>query len=172
MQEQMKMLREQIAARDKELEEVQSRADGPLRRKMEESRAKLRQVDERREELTAKVEAAREKAVEMTKLFEEERSKFEPVKMEQSQAKHALEQAETSLRNLQASQENSLNRFGPFAAAIVAAIDRERGWKQKPVRTLANGQTTVLRLKIDLVPRIRSALSATTSSLKIPIGLA
>lgn len=148
MQENMRILREQIAARDKELEEAQSREDGPLRRKLEESRARIQQVDQRRDELTAKVAEFRTKVDEMGRLFDEERGKFDAVRREQDQAKYAFEQAETAIRNLQASQENSLNRFGPHAASIVAAIDRERGWKSKPVRSLPLLLARMLMLRL------------------------
>lgn len=133
MQETIKALRDQITAREKELQEASSRADGPLRQRMLESRARLQEVEAKREQLTTKIEEVRATAAEAARLFDEERPKFEAVKNEQGQARYAFEQAETSLRNIAASQENSLNRFGPHAAAIAAAIDRDNGWVSKPV---------------------------------------
>jgi len=100
---------------------------------MMESRAKLERLDQQREELTVTVQTNRDKGVEVAKLFEQERDKYDEAKREQNIARQAFEHADTAIRNLQASQENSLNRFGNFAANIVAAIDREKGWRQKPV---------------------------------------
>lgn len=138
MQENIQRLRNVIAARDRDLLEAQSKADGPLRQKMIESRARLDEVNQSREDLGSKVTLRREKAVEMTRLIDEERGKWEHVKREQEIAKQAFEQAETQIRSIQASQENTLNRFGNYAANIVQAIERERGWRHKPVccRTL------------------------------------
>lgn len=133
MQEDIQQLRAQVLERDKELMEEASRADGPLKQRMLQSRQQLAQIVQQREQLAAQTQEYRAKVIEMTRLFEEERARFENVRGEQHAARQALEQADSALRNLQASQENALNRFGDFAANIVMAIDRETGWRQKPV---------------------------------------
>lgn len=139
MQENIQQLRAQIAERDKELMEEASRADGPLKQRMLQSRARLAEVEQKREQLAVQTQELRAKVNDMTRLFEEEREKFENVRGEQQAARQALEHADSALRNLQASQENALNRFGNFAANIVMAIDREKGWKQKPVSLSRHG---------------------------------
>lgn len=133
MQENITALRAQVEQRDKELLEEQSKVEGSLREKIIRSREKLAQVNQQREELTNKVQESRQQATEVGRLFEEERSKLDGVKRDQDVARKAFEQADAAIRNLQASQENTLNRFGNFAANIVMAIERERGWRQKPV---------------------------------------
>jgi len=141
MQETAQTLRNQIAQYDRELQEVQSRAEGPLRQKMEQSRVRLQQVEGGLEESRGILAQKRAQALEAAQQQQQAREPFENIRSEQAAAQRDITQADDFLRSLQASQENSLNAFGPSAAKIVEAIDRERGWRQKPVSLRLHAST-------------------------------
>lgn len=126
-------LQSQVKQHDRDLVEAQKQTDDVLRAQLEEQENKLRNLDAQKANIDNALQASRDKLQQAETTIARNRPEFEGARQEQDAARRAMDQADSYLRNLQASQQNGLNVYGQHAAAIVAAIDRDGGWRQRPV---------------------------------------
>lgn len=160
----IKRFRDLIKSLDEQIEGARKLLDGSGREKADRARAALAQCDEQIRLRTEEVTKARLDAIAMGQSLARGREEKEGISTEIMGARHAFERADATMKSFESRRTNPLNAFGPNTEQILAAIDRDPNWIEKPVRKLFE---SIWTRRADLFDS--SARSVAISKSKIPL---
>ena len=133
---------------DEQIEGARKFMDGSSREKQQRAKTALSEVDADIDKYTTKVAEARTTAAELDHEIDQVRNTFEGAKSEIGPARQSVEHAEAMIRGINSRKSNALNAFGQHASQIMQLIDKESGWREKPVSQLSELVANFIRMPV------------------------
>lgn len=129
----IKRLDEQIKSLDEQIEGARKLLDGSGREKADRARANLEKCDQQIRETQTTIGNKNSEKHKLDQDIARVREQQETTRVEIIGAKHAYERADATYKSYESQRRNPMSAFGPNTEQIIQAIERERGWIEKPV---------------------------------------
>lgn len=140
MRTQIERIEATIRGYDEQIAEARKHLDGSAKEKVQRAQAALKELDEKAQSLTMQVSSARQKMSQVGDDMNKAQAEYDEARNEVTAARQSMDQADNVLQQLRSRKANSLTAFGHQVPAILAAIDRETRWREKPVSDLHIGR--------------------------------